>query len=385
MKNIKEILYWQVYYKMLLLCVRLFYYLPVKRHKIVMSHDGGGSYGDSPKILAEEILRRGLPYEIVWLVNSNDQKVPAPIRPSMVSRIRSVYDLATAKVIVTTGKYGMHLRKKKNQFFVYVPHGQIGAKYVERQAGNTLGEGYIKGSKWHSSVSDLFISSSKMHTKEMLTWYWYSGPVMECGLPRNDIFFHYSADDVKRIRQKVGIPDGMKVCFYAPTFRNEPGTNPYDIDVNRLLDTLQQKTGETWVFMFRAHPCFIYYGKLLFKTSDRIFDETLYPDMQELLLMSDILISDYSSTMFDFNLMHRPVFLYTKDIEAYQKMRGLKDWYFKVPFPFCHNNDELMQAVLDFNEEKYHKSCEEFDKFYGSVDDGNGSKKIVDLFEKVMK
>lgn len=384
MNKIKYTFYWSIYYKILKLCEWLFYFLPAKHHKIVMSHDGGGSYGDSPKVLAEEILRRGLPYNIVWLVNSYDQKVPVPIRASKISRIRSVYDLATAKVIVTTGKYAMNLRKKKSQFFLYVPHGQIGAKYVERQA-HGLGKAYTDGSKWHSSVSDLFISNSKLFTKEMQTWYWYDGPVKECGLPRNDIFFHYSADDVKRIRKKVGIPEGIKVCFYAPTFRNEPSNNPYDIDVKRLLETLRRKTNTEWVFMFRAHPTFIYYGKLLFKTSARVIDETLYPDMQELLLISDMLISDYSSTMFDFNLMHRPVFLYTKDIESYQKMRGLKDWYFRVPFPFCHNNDELMQAILDFNEVEYHKRCKDFDEFYGSMDDGNGAKVIVDLFEKVME
>lgn len=384
MKKVKSIFYWHVYYKVLLLCVRLFYYLPIKKHKIVLSHDGGGSYGDSPKIIAEEILHRGLPWEIVWLADKPNLQVPASIRTSRTSRIQSVYDLATAKIIVTTGKYPMHLKKKKNQFFVYIPHGQIGAKYVERQARG-LGKEYIEGSIWHSSVSNLFVSSSKLHTAEMLKWYWYHGPVMECGLPRNDIFFHYTSNDVLRIKKKIGIPENKKIVFYAPTFRNEQGSNPYDIDVNRLLDTLHLKTGDDWVFVFRAHPTYIYYGKPMFPTSDKVIDETLYPDMQELLLISDILITDYSSTMFDFNLMHRPVFLYTKDIEAYQEMRGLKDWYFKVPFPFCHNNDELMQTITDFKIEDYHKKCKTFDKFYGSMEKGNATTMIVDSFEKVMK
>lgn len=107
--------------------------------------------------------------------------------------------------------------------------------------------------------------------------------------------------------------------------------------------------------------------------------------MQELLLISDVLISDYSSTMFDFNLMHRPVFLFTKDIEAYQKMRGLKAWYFKVPFPFCHNNDELIQAVQNYDEQKYHEACQSFDKFYGNLETGTASQQIVDRLETIMR
>lgn len=382
--KIKEILYHKIYFRLLEKCIDWFYYLPVKKNKIVFLHDFGNGYGDSPKVLAEEIMRRGLPYDMVWLVNNMNLEFPHPIRKALMSRIKSVYELATAKAIITTAKSKYYLKKKSTQFFVYIPHGQIGAKYVERQAGDTLSKGYIDGSIWHSKVSNLFISSSKLHTEEELTWYWYDGEVMECGLPRNDIFFHYTLEDVQDIKKKVGIPDGVKIVLYGPTFRNEPSNDPYAIDTDRVLQTLEQKTGDKWVFLFRAHPNFVWYGKPAFEYSDKVMDVTNYPDMQDLLLISDVLISDYSSAMFDFNLMHRPVFLFTKDIEAYQKMRGLKDWYFKVPFPFCHNNDELVSAIANYNELEYHKKCEEFDKFYGNLETGTAAKQIVDRLQTVM-
>lgn len=383
--KIKDLLYWGVYHKVLLKCVKWFYYLPVKKNKIVFMHDFGNGYGDSPKYIAQEMMGRGLNVDMVWLVNDMSLQFPQAIRKVNISRIRAVYDLATAKVIVTTMKGRCNLKKKKQQFFMYVPHGQIGAKFVERQAGNTLSEGYIEGSKWHSSVSDLFISSSKLFTKEMLTWYWYDGEVMECGLPRNDIFFHYTPEDVQDIKKKVGIPDGVKIVLYGPTFRNEPSNDPYAIDTERVLQALEQKTGDKWIFLFRAHPNFVWYGKPAFEYSDKVMDVTNYPDMQDLLLISDVLISDYSSAMFDFNLMHRPVFLFTKDIEAYQKMRGLKDWYFKVPFPFCHNNDELVSAIANYNEQEYRQKCAEFDKFYGNLETGTAAKQIVDRLQTVMQ
>ena len=382
--KIKEFLYHKIYFRLLEKCIDWFFYLPVKNNKIVFLHDFGNGYGDSPKVLAQEIMRRGLPYDMVWLVNDMKLEFPHPIRKVLMSRIKSVYELATAKVIITTAKSKYYLKKKSTQFCVYIPHGQIGAKYVERQAGDTLSKGYIDGSIWHSKVSNLFISSSKLHTEEELTWYWYDGEVMECGLPRNDIFFHYTPEDVQDIKKKVGIPDGVKIVLYGPTFRNEPSNEPYAIDTERVLHTLEQKTGGKWIFLFRAHPNFVWYGKPAFEYSDKVMDVTNYPDMQDLLLISDVLISDYSSAMFDFNLMHRPVFLFTKDIEAYQKMRGLKDWYFKVPFPFCHNNDELVSAIANYNEQEYRQKCAEFDKFYGNLETGTAAKQIVDCLQKIM-
>lgn len=382
--KIKEFFYHKIYFRLLEKCIDWFFYLPVKNNKIVFLHDFGNGYGDSPKVLAQEIMRRGLPYDMVWLVNDMKLEFPHPIRKVLMSRIKSVYELATAKVIITTAKSKYYLKKKSTQFFVYIPHGQIGAKYVERQAGDTLSKGYIDGSIWHSKVSNLFISSSKLHTEEELTWYWYDGEVMECGLPRNDIFFHYTPEDVQDIKKKVGIPDGVKIVLYGPTFRNEPSNEPYAIDTERVLHTLEQKTGGKWIFLFRAHPNFVWYGKPAFEYSDKVMDVTNYPDMQDLLLISDVLISDYSSAMFDFNLMHRPVFLFTKDIEAYQKMRGLKDWYFKVPFPFCHNNDELVSAIANYNEQEYRQKCAEFDKFYGNLETGTAAKQIVDCLQKIM-
>ena len=382
--KIKEFLYHKIYFRLLEKCIDWFFYLPVKNNKIVFLHDFGNGYGDSPKVLAQEIMRRGLPYDMVWLVDDMKLEFPHPIRKVLMSRIKSVYELATAKVIITTAKSKYNLKKKSTQFFIYIPHGQIGAKYVERQAGNTLSKGYIDGSIWHSKVSNLFISSSKLHTEEELTWYWYDGEVMECGLPRNDIFFHYTSEDVQSIKKKAGIPDGVKVVLYGPTFRNEPSNEPYAIDTERVLQTLEQKTGDKWIFLFRAHPNFVWYGKPAFEYSDKVMDVTNYPDMQDLLLISDVLISDYSSAMFDFNLMHRPVFLFTKDIEAYQKMRGLKDWYFKVPFPFCHNNDELVSAIANYNEQEYRQKCAEFDKFYGNLETGTASQQIVDRLETIM-
>lgn len=384
MLKTKSYLYWHVYVHIVQCCVWLFHYLPISRHKIVLMHDSGEAYGDSPKYIAEELMRRAQGYRLIWLAKDATVQAPPPILTVCFNRISAAYHLATAQIIVTTQKSRCLLRKKSSQFFIYVPHGQIGAKYVERQAGNNLSKAYQEGSKWHSDQCDLFLSSSRLFTEEMHTWYWYDGEIWESGLPRNDIFFNHTTGDVSRIKQQVNLPEDVKIAFYAPTFRDNGDDSPYAIDTQRLLQTLEKKTGNKWILLIRMHPNFIWYKVPAFEYSEMVRNVTNYPDMQELLLISDLLITDYSSTMFDFHLMHRPIFLFTQDIEDYQRMRGLKDWFFKVPFPFCHSNDELCQAILDFDAISYDQKCHEFDKLYGSIEDGHSTKRVVDRLEHIM-
>lgn len=384
--KLKEKLYWDLYHPLMMLCVKLFYYLPVKNNKIIFFHDAGNGYGDSPKYMAEEILRRNLPYDIVWAVKDKNIIVPSSIRKTLITRIQSVYELATSKVIVTTLKGKYNLKKKKSQFFIYVPHGQIGAKYVEAQAGKTLGTEYPKNSAWHSSVSDLFLSSSKLFTAEVRNYYWYpEGEIAEIGLPRNDIFFNYKKEDVRRIKEGLKISMDTHVALYAPTFRDNGDDTAYSIDINRVLSALGNRFGGKWIFLVRLHRNFVWFKKPSFEFSDHIIDVTSYPDIQELLLISNVLFSDYSSTVFDFNLMHRPIFLFTKDIEEYKRVRGIKDWFFKVPFPFCHNNDELCGAILKYDDEKYKQECKTFDELYGSLENGKATESIINMIEQIIQ
>ena len=314
-QTFKEIIYWGIYYRLLKLSVQVFHFFPVKRNKIVMLHDFGLGYGDSQKYIAEEIKKQNLKCEIVWMVNDKNIYVPSFIRKTYLARIRSVYDFSTAKIVITTGKLRFNVKKKREQFFIYIPHGQIGAKYVERQAENTLSKSYIDNSIWHSKNSDLFMSSSKLHTEEMMKYYWYDGEIMEKGLPRNDIFFNYKSKDIIEIKKKLKIGEEEKIIIYAPTFRDNGNASAYEIDTKKILETLENKTSHKWRLLLRMHPNYIWFKKSLFHITENVIDVTNYPDMQELLLVSDMLISDYSSTMFDFMLMKRPVFLFTKDME----------------------------------------------------------------------
>ena len=110
----------------------------------------------------------------------------------------------------------------------------------------------------------------------------------------------------------------------------------------------------------------------------------MYPDIQELLYIADILITDYSTTMFDFAIMKKRIYLFANDIEEYQSMRGLKPIYFELPFPICKTNKELQEQILNYNEKEYNDKIEKFLNKYMSFDKGDASYKVVERIKKVI-
>ena len=109
-----------------------------------------------------------------------------------------------------------------------------------------------------------------------------------------------------------------------------------------------------------------------------------YTDIHELMLIVDVAITDYSSIALDFCNTRRPVFLFASDIDEYTRMRGLKDMYFKFPFPLCKTNDELREAIVAFDQKEYSQRLKSFYKLYGSVDDGHASERFIERLKAVM-
>lgn len=380
-KRTVEPVYKQVYK----LCIKLFYYLPIKKNKIVFIQGVGGGYRCNLKYVAEEIVRQKLPYDLVWLVEKWDIEIPEPIRKVKYNRIRAVYELATACVMINNSKSLYPVKKKSGQKFIYIPHGEPGCKCAEGDA--VLTDAYIKASKFHSSQTDVFVSLGTYHTQVLKDTFWVpqNAEIWQIGFPRNDIYYKDSHEKVKAIRKKLNVPDGMRIAFYAPTFRDSGKTDAYDLDLHRVLHALERKTGDKWMFFITLHPNFLWFKHPVYDFGERIWNMTWYTDIHELLLLADIAISDYSSVALDFSNTRRPVFLYASDIDDYKRMRGLKDMYFKLPFPRAKNNIEMEANIINFDKTKYAKELEAFYKMYGSVDDGHASERFVEKMKKFMQ
>ncbi|WP_315366151.1 CDP-glycerol glycerophosphotransferase family protein [Prevotella koreensis] len=366
-------------------CIKFFYYIPVKHNKIVFIQGCGGSYRCSLKYVAEEIFRQKLHYDMVWLVSSFNIEIPPFIRKIKYNRIRAAYELATAHVMINNSKSLYPIRKKPTQTFIYIPHGQPGCKCAEADAN--LPEEWVRASKEHSSLTNVFVSMGIYHSQVLKDTFWIpeNAEIWEIGFPRNDQYYKDTTAKQLAIRHNLNIPEEMCIAFYAPTFRDNGLTYAYNLDFNRALMALERKTGKKWMFFVTLHDNFIWFKKPPYEFNDRVLNMSSYEDIHELLLIADIVISDYSSVALDFSNTRRPVFLYASDIEEYVAMRGLKPMYYNLPFPLAKSNDELERNILDFDKKVYAKKLENFYNIYGSFDDGHSSERFVNMLKAIIK
>lgn len=367
------------------LCIPIFYYLPIKKNRIVFIKGNGDGYACNLRPIAEEIIKQNLSYDMVWLLLVNDNNIPSQIRKVRFNRIRAIFELSTAHIIITNSKSYISFKKKENQKLIYIPHGQPGCKCAEGD-GN-LSPQYIKMSKFHSSITDVFVSMGTYHTQVLKDTFWVpkNAEIWECGFPRNDRYYQDTTKLEKQIRQKIHVPDGYRIALYAPTFRDNGKTEAYNLDLQRLLTTLEKKTGEKWILFITLHPCFKWFKHPPYTFGKYIWDMSDYTDIHELLLAVDITISDYSSVALDFANTRKPVFLYASDIDDYTRIRGLKDMYYKLPFSLSKNNDELEKAIMNFNIDEYRQKLQDFNQIYGSYDDGHASERFVERLKSIIK
>ena len=356
--------------------------VPVKKNKIIFNNFCGKGYGDNPKYIADEILKREKKCDLVWMVNDIEESMPNGIRTVLANSRRGRYELATSKIIICNVKHALVFNKKKSQYYIQTWHGSFGLKYIEKDAKDKLSASYLKKTIADSKNIDLLLSSSNWQTEEYKRAFWYDGDILEKGFPRNDLFFNITTTRVEQIKKYLSIPLNKKICLYGPTFRDGLTTDAYDINLYSVKQELEKKTREEWVVLVRLHPNIKSYSQL-FKGVDYI-DVTSYPDGQEILAISDVLITDYSSNMIDFLLLGNPVFLYSSDLEKYKKERGLKPVYFELPFTLCHNNEELTKAIRDFNEDEYKERINRFQSLYHSYDNGCASDYVVNLILEKM-
>lgn len=391
MKKIREI---EIYIKQRLynIFISLFDkycdWAPIIKGKIVFSSFDGKGFCDNPKYIAQEILQQNLQMDLVWLVKDLNEDVPEGIRKVQFSSRKMKYELYTAQFIINNVKTDLPYRKKKGQYYIQTWHGGFPMKFIEAEFEEKLNKGYVAASKRDSAKIDLLLASCSIDKEIMQNHFWYDGEIMMRGIPRNDVYFKDdNSDIVRKVRKNLNISEDCCIALYAPTFRNDNCSSSIytDLDVQRLIDCLNTATGKKWVVVIRLHPNV---SKLCtsLNYTDLIIEGTSYSDSQELIVASNLLITDYSSIMYDFAIMKKPVFLFANDLDSYRDERGLRPIFNDLPFPLCTNNNELLNAIICFDPIKYSEQlkwfCSERIQIY---DKGHASEEVVNRIKEVMK
>lgn len=247
-------------------------------------------------------------------------------------------------------------------------------------------------SKYDSKLIDYVLSGSEWCDHMYHEGLIYDGKIIKTGTPRCDVLVNQRAKKYQQFRKEYNIPADTKILLYAPTFRGGSqstkrtvNTEESTIDFERLVHTLEKRFGGRWFIFLRLHPQLAAKMETLktHQISERMIDVSQRPDMNEIIATADVFLTDYSSAIFEANMIGIPGFIYADDLEAYIADRG--DLFFdmyKLPFPVALNNDELMKQIEQFDEEEYRLKTEQLMKENGIFEDGKASKRVVRLMEK---
>lgn len=369
---------------------------------VVFGCFNGRSYCDSPKAIYKYMLNddRFQDYHFIWVFREPDKhKYLEENKNTTVVNERGIpyyKALAKSKYWIFNYKVREFIHPRKDQVFVQCWHGtplkRLGCDLKHfTNALNTV-KGMRKRYHREAKKFSYFLSPSEFATEKFVSiWDMKNAGkencVLELGYPRNDFLYNYTNEDVQRIKETLGIQGvHKKILLYAPTYRDNQHTSgvgyTYKTEVD--FDKLREALGEDYIILFRGHWLvannfdFEKYKGFVYNVSD-------YDDIDELYIIADMLITDYSSVFFDYANLKRPILLYMYDLEAYRDdIRGFYLDVSELPGPIIRTEDELVKHIqesisADFYDAKYRK----FNQKFNYLDDGKAAERVVKkVFEK---
>lgn len=368
----------------------------VDKRVIFFESSVGRSYSGNPKYVYEEMLRRGLDREFrcVWSLEDTKTHIPGGAIKIQRARLKYLYYLSIAKFWVCDSRLPSFVVKRSKTEYIQLWHGTplkklaMDLDVLVVSDGMDLSE-YKKLFKLNTQTWDYLISQSHYNTEKFRSCFDYKKEILEIGSPRNDVLFHKNNEkQINSLKNKYNFPIDKKIILYAPTWRDDQFyanklykyTSPLD------LDLLQKKLGDTHIIIIKLHYL-IKDARNWSKYKGFVFLCDHDCDIQELYIISDILITDYSSAMFDYALLERPMIIYAYDYEKYRdNLRGL---YFNIfdefPGPIVKNTSDLVDSLKQYDYNDYKEKYKKFLEKYSSFEEGIASSKIVDLILKKSK
>lgn len=307
---------------------------------------GGQKYDDSPRVVYEYLLKRPVSsrHKYVWAFIEPDefpqveQKIKVDTLSYYITAMRAGYWITNS-----SASRGLSFRKKSTRNMLFT-HGLTGIKKIgcdiqESEKAFKIG--------FHEQFDAIFVEGKK--EIPLLAHAWQMDPAVfhTTGLPRNDDLATVTQKEINSIKDRLGIPQSKRVILYAPTFREfsraEDGRNALGIPID--FSKWEAALGQEYVLLVTAH---YEVAKLLdeLPKNDFVINAFKYPVLNDLIKVSDILVSDYSSIVFDYSILERPIFCYGYDYDSYAEERGI---YTDLNELFSHGvlrtEDELLRAI----------------------------------------
>lgn len=344
-----------------------------------------GQYSDNPKAISESLHQLDPSIHIVWLVNPKYKNF-VPDYVTQVSKRKEVSKaLARANVWVLNYIYRKRsgVYKGKDIYYIQTWHGDRGIKTIGYLTGNSKKEDY---NGYDMSKCDLFVAASQYGEKKARIGLRYNGEVIMEGMPRNDKLTNVDLfkDDALKIKKTLSIENGKKILLYAPTYREGGVGQKCLIDIPQTLSSLESN-GEKWMCLVRSHS--LSKGIIVNESTGCSFmDVSSYPDMADLLLISDLLITDYSSCAGDFVLTNRPVVLTHFDRKEYQDS-GRNLWINpeEAGYLVANSQEDLNKILSSINKYNHKEINTKIRNYYDTHESGRASEVIARKILSVLK
>ena len=367
----------------------LYLFFPIKSNRILFT-DSGNSYRCNPKYIFQFLYDwHGNKYEYVWAIN-NSSAIPSKYKVKRASylSLRHLYYLATSSVLVSNVGIEPFVPPRKGRIFINTWHG--GGAYKMSSISASY---YSRSHRWYfkkirdlrAKSTDYVISTNRVFSEVMSSY--FNVPIekfLSIGMPRNDIFFK-PEQEKEEMRQKIchrlNIDEKKTIVLYAPTYRGHERTVKkidLGLDVPAVCNAVQMRFGRDVVFLYRCHINM----KKNYAALDSTIDVSSYPDMQELLLLANIIITDYSSFIWDYAFTYKPGFLYTPDLADYESDVGLYTPIQYWQYPYALTNEQLCSLIFEYEESSATQKINNHLSLIGSYEKGVASKKICDLIIK---
>lgn len=365
--------------------------LPVRKDIIIFESNLGRNYLGSPRAVYEEMVRQGLDQKFYcYYILNEPKKVSLPGAGKKVknSRLKYYYLMAVAGTWVCDTRFQNYIIKRNEVTYIQTWHGTPLKKLaldMERvdMAETTNIEEYRTEFRKNSATWDYLVSQNPFSTETFRRAFDFRGTILEIGYPRNDILFRQNQpEEIVRLKRKYSLPEDRRIMLYAPTWRDNAYYDKYSYKFVSGMDFEQmcQAFGKDSILLVKYH----YMVRETIDWSNykgfvREMDAEV--EIAELYLISDLLITDYSSVMFDYSLLRKPMFFYTYDLDSYKNQ--LRGFYFdltkEAPGPVVTDTEELIQNIKGYCPEEYKEASRRFYEKYNPFDNGHASEQLIEI------
>lgn len=355
-----------------------FKFFKINNEKIIFE-SGRDLIDGNVKAVYDYIIENNInEFKIIWLINKNcDISMLRKGDYAYYRTLRGLYHQATSKYWIRSQSIGSILKKKKNQIYIQLWHGNG----VMKKMGYDVTVSKERPVIEHAREWDYYIANAKYDAKVIRSSTGYNKEIKILGMACIDnVLKNAQNKDFKQnVLKKLGIEKkakNKKIVMYAPTFRDfDLEKKTVDVPITGLANL------KDYIVLVRLHPLVRNKVDLTIFDHNNIINACDYPDSSELLSIADILITDYSSIIHEFSPLKKPSIFYAYDYDKYVDLRGGFDLDYKkeLPGPICYNEQELIKTLKNIDKiaEKYKPNLEAFNKKYNYLADGNASKRFV--------